>query len=207
MAVTKQKTKSGRKRASTSSAIPKTILEKVQHSLTTLPEKPKEGIPLREALEQMQDVIVEALAKGYNHEDVASLLTQEGVTINAPSLKYHLSTLKRKKKGTKTTRGRRPKMDTKSISAAVDITPSSSEVPAKKPTRTKAPTKTPSKRAAKTKLTAAESSVAVEPTPPPAPEGAEPSMKKRGARSATTSAASTKPVTSSKTSSSRSRKK
>lgn len=206
MAVTKEKPKSGRKRASTSSTIPKTILEKVQNSLTTLPEKPKEGVPLREALEQMQDVIVEALAKGYNHEDVASLLTQEGVAINAPSLKYHLSTLK-KKKGTKTTRGRRPKVDAKSNSEAVDIAPSSSEVPAKKPTRTKALDKTPSKQAAaKTKPTVAESSVAVEPAPASAAEGAEPSTKKRGARSATKSAASATPVTSSKATS-RSRKK
>jgi hypothetical protein len=214
MVATKTKAQSGsRRRASASKAIPKAALEKVQLSLSGLPEKTRQGVPLREAVEQMQDVIVEALAKGYSYEDVASLLTEQGVDINAPSLKYHLSRLKKTKRtrAAKGTTGR--KRRTKASDETVAEPLPASEAAAKKSTKTKTSTKAPSRRAAaKTKSTAAEASVAVEPTPAPASsEEKEASPKKQGARSAANTKASTKSATrskaTSKTPSSKSRKK
>jgi hypothetical protein len=216
MVATKTKAQSGsRRRASASSPISKDALEQAQLSLTGLPEKPKAGVALREAVEQMQDAIVGALAKGYSHEDVASLLTEKGVEINAPSLKYYLSRLKKTKrrKVTTGTTGRRGR-----AKASAEATESSNEsvaaeAPAKKTTRGKATGQTASRRAAaKSKSTAAEASVAVEPTSTSkSSKDAEPSTKKQSTRGATTTKAPTKSAPRSqaapKTPSSRSRKK
>jgi hypothetical protein len=66
MIMTKKKVQSGtRRRASVSGPISITLLEQAQMSLTGLPEKPKEGLRIGEAVEEMQGAIVGALAKGY----------------------------------------------------------------------------------------------------------------------------------------------
>jgi hypothetical protein len=79
------------RRASTSSAVSKTMLEQASLTLGKLPEKPKHDVSLREAIQLMQEDIRSALDKGYSHEEVASLMSEHGVEINGPSLKYYLT--------------------------------------------------------------------------------------------------------------------
>jgi hypothetical protein len=80
-----------KRRASSSSAVSKTILEQASLTLGKLPEKPKHDVSLREAIQLMQEDIRAALDKGYSHDEVASLMTEHGVEINGPSLKYYLT--------------------------------------------------------------------------------------------------------------------
>lgn len=84
-------------RSSTSLNVPKTIVEQATLTLQQLPEKPKEDWSLKEAIALLQEEILAALARGYSHEEVASLLTEKGVEINASSLKYYLTRLSREK--------------------------------------------------------------------------------------------------------------
>jgi hypothetical protein len=58
--------------------------------LETLPDKPKEELSLREAVRQLRDQIVGALAKGYSYEELAKVLTEKGIEISPSTLKNYL---------------------------------------------------------------------------------------------------------------------
>jgi hypothetical protein len=79
------------RRTSLSTLVPKTAIEKATFTLQDLPEKPKEELSLKEAVQNMREVISAALSKGYSLEEVAEMLTQQGVDITPPSLKYYLT--------------------------------------------------------------------------------------------------------------------
>lgn len=81
---------SASKRSTTSPIIPKSAIEQATTALQDLPEKPKEQWSLREAVNLMRDSINDALSKGYSYEEVAEMLTSQGVHINVQSLKYYL---------------------------------------------------------------------------------------------------------------------
>lgn len=87
-----------RKRSSGSTPISKTAIDQATSVLKDLPEKEKDTLSLRDAVELLHESILDSLSKGYNHEEVAAMLTQKGVPINAPSLKYYLTALRRKNK-------------------------------------------------------------------------------------------------------------
>lgn len=89
-----------RKRSPVSTTVPKDTLEQATSALQELPQKPKDIWSLREAIELLQDSITAALDKGYSHDEVAAMLTDRGVEINASSLKYYLSAAKRRKNAT-----------------------------------------------------------------------------------------------------------
>jgi alanyl-tRNA synthetase len=98
-----------RKRSSGSTPISKSAIDQATSVLQGLPEKEKDTLSLRDAVELLQDSIVDSLSKGYSHEEVAAMLTERGVTINAPSLKYYLTALRRKNKTSGRAKTRRPR--------------------------------------------------------------------------------------------------
>jgi hypothetical protein len=122
------------KRAPVSSSVTKSAIENASLSLTDLPEKQKEELSLREAIQHMYESISGALSKGYSLEEVADLLNDQGVAIGVPSLKYYL-TRGIKKPTTRKTRTRR-KAQVKSESAVEMSDAETAEVtPAKTPKR------------------------------------------------------------------------
>jgi hypothetical protein len=63
--------------------------------LQTLPDKPKEELSLREAVDQLRDQIRDSLARGYTYSDLATLLGERGITISASTLKNYVPSGKR----------------------------------------------------------------------------------------------------------------
>lgn len=165
MTVTKKRSKSGPTKRSSSTTVPKTIVEQATLSLIDLPEKPKDQLHLREAVEHMLDTILVALSKGYNHDDVAALLSEKGLDITPASLKYYLSRLGKKKSAAQAKPRRVVRKKATDAAEEAEATPAESTKAAKKaPTRRTAkaeiPAKAPSRRAAaKSKTSAAETSV------------------------------------------------
>jgi hypothetical protein len=67
--------------------------EAVTHAsefLQTLPEKPKEALSLREAVDQLRDQIRAALYRGYTYSDLAAMLSEKGIKISASTLKNYV---------------------------------------------------------------------------------------------------------------------
>lgn len=83
------------RRAQAQTAVSKAAIDHAHSLLEQLPEKPKENLTLREAFAQLQGGITAAVDKGYSLEEIATLLTDQGIETNAPSLKYYLSRLKK----------------------------------------------------------------------------------------------------------------
>ncbi len=106
-----------RKRLPSSVVVPKTTLGQTTQLLGQLPEKSKDTLTLREAIAQLEAPVTAALAKGYDYDELADLLTQDGIEISTTSLKYHLTALKRKQGGDQRTKrgGSRKASGTRSI--------------------------------------------------------------------------------------------
>lgn len=77
----------------------KSILEKVE---ARLPPKPKQGMTLREAIYKFKPTINKALKRGYTYEEVAAILTEEGISIKGATLKQYLAESKGKKRPNET---------------------------------------------------------------------------------------------------------
>jgi hypothetical protein len=95
--------------------------------LEELPEKPKEDLSLRQAVEQMRDSIKAALAKGYSYADIADMLTDKGIRISALTLKNYVPAGKRQASKTKT---RRPRKSANQESAEAQGSSESAELEA-----------------------------------------------------------------------------
>jgi hypothetical protein len=95
-----------RKRLSSSIAVPETTLDQTTNLLGQGPEKTKDTLTLREAIAQLEATVTVALAKGYDYDELADLLTRDGIEISTASLKYHLAALKRKQGGDRLTKRR-----------------------------------------------------------------------------------------------------
>jgi transposase len=65
--------------------------------LQDLPDKPKDKLSLREAVNQLQAHIREASAKGYSYEEIAQVLSDSGIEISASTLKNYLPSTRRVK--------------------------------------------------------------------------------------------------------------
>jgi hypothetical protein len=87
-------------RRSRAASIQKQAIDQVNASLQDLPEKPKDNLSLREAVNLLQDEIRSALAKGYTHEDLAAIFADQGIEISALTLKRYVSS--GRSQGTKT---------------------------------------------------------------------------------------------------------
>lgn len=77
----------------------KSILEKVE---ARIQPKPKQGMTLREAISKFKPTINKALKRGYTYEEVAAILTEEGISIKGATLKQYLAESKGKKRSTET---------------------------------------------------------------------------------------------------------
>lgn len=112
-----------RKRISPSGVVPKSALDQTTQLLSQLPQKNKDTLTLREAIAQLEAPVTAALAKGYDYDEVANLLTRDGIEVSSASLKYYLTALKRKQGDnhrTKRERGRRTSGQTRSITLLRD---------------------------------------------------------------------------------------
>jgi len=138
---------------SKASAVKQASIQDTNAFLQSLPEKPKEDLSLREAVEQMRDSVQAALAKGYTYQELAAMLTEKGIRISAFTLKNYVPSGRRrstKEQPAKATpkRGRKSKAETEAQvttdeeKAAKDL---KSEAPAATPSTSKDAAKTPAK--------------------------------------------------------------
>lgn len=73
----------------------KSILEKVA---ARTPVKPKQGMTLREVITKAKPMITKALKRGYTYDEIAAILTEEGISIKGATLKQYLTESKSKKR-------------------------------------------------------------------------------------------------------------
>ncbi|MDX2244387.1 MAG: hypothetical protein NW224_27245 [Leptolyngbyaceae cyanobacterium bins.302] len=78
------------------SAVKQASIKDTNAFLQSLPEKPKEDLSLREAVEQMRDSVRGALAKGYTYQELAAMLTEKGIRISAFTLKNYVPSGRRR---------------------------------------------------------------------------------------------------------------
>jgi len=107
--------------------------------LESLPEKPKEDLSLREAIDQLREPLRAALLRGYTYLELAEMLTEKGIKISAFTLKNYVPSGKRRANKEKEAaaakvgnrRGRKNQA-VESVSAELDTQPSKlAETPAK----------------------------------------------------------------------------
>ncbi len=157
-----------RRRSSTS--IPQSVVDQASTALEQLPEKPKENLSLKEAVAALKDTITAALERGYSYEEVAAMLSEQGVKISASSLKSYLSAIQRTS-AAKPVRGRGRKAKATAATtteATPEPTPAATE-------------EAPKRRGGrKPKAAAIE-----EPAPAPAPVEEAPAPRRRGRAKAT----------------------
>ncbi|MBF2029616.1 MAG: hypothetical protein IGS48_23130 [Oscillatoriales cyanobacterium C42_A2020_001] len=101
---------------SKASAVKQASIKDTNAFLQSLPEKPKEELSLREAIDQMRDSVRGALAKGYTYQELAAMLTEKGIKISAFTLKNYVPSGRRRSTKeqpvkTGTGRGRKAKAD------------------------------------------------------------------------------------------------
>jgi hypothetical protein len=98
------------RRSPNATLVTKSSIDQASEALQGLPEKTKEKLSLREAVDVLRDHITAALEKGYSYEDIAVMLAKQGVSIAPSSLKHYLARsnrqLKSKGSGTQTRRRR-----------------------------------------------------------------------------------------------------
>lgn len=80
---------------SKSAAVSRDVVESAGSFLSTLPEKPKEELSLRESMGHLRESVQAALAKGYSYQDLADLLGKQGINISATTLKNYVPSGKR----------------------------------------------------------------------------------------------------------------
>jgi hypothetical protein len=97
------------RRSPNATLVTRPAIEQASKALQNLPEKIKEKLSLREAVDVLRDQITAALDKGYSYEDIAAMLEKQGVSIAPSSLKHYLARSNRQLKneaGTQTRRRR-----------------------------------------------------------------------------------------------------
>lgn len=75
--------------------VPKSAVEQARTLLQELPDKPKENLSLREAVNRLQDQLKAALLRGYSYDDLAALLSDRGIEISPSTLKNYVPSGKR----------------------------------------------------------------------------------------------------------------
>jgi len=56
-------------------------IDEAAEALENLPEKVKEKLSLREAVDTLREQITAVLDKGYSYEDIAAMLEKQGITL------------------------------------------------------------------------------------------------------------------------------
>lgn len=168
-------------RRSRAKNVSKEAIDQARIALQELPEKARDNLSLRKAVEQLRDQIEAALSKGYSYDDVAAALTQQGIEIRATTLKQYIpsggrrSSRKRSGDTAKTGRTRRKKetADQSSPLEELSVAPTT-EAPAASESTEEA-TPAPSRKRGRT--AAAKADTAVE-TPVEATNGKRPGRAK-----------------------------
>lgn len=116
------------------SAVKQASIKDTNAFLQSLPEKPKEDLSLREAVEQMRESVRGALAKGYTYQELAAMLTEKGIKISAFTLKNYVPSGRRRSTKDQTEksmpkRGRRTKVG--GATAALEVSPAVATVSSK----------------------------------------------------------------------------
>lgn len=75
----------------------KSLLEKVE---ARIPPKPKQGMTLKEVVMKSKAMINLALKRGYTYDEIAAILTSEGISIKGATLKQYLTESKSKRSKT-----------------------------------------------------------------------------------------------------------
>ena len=146
------------KRSPNATLTSKVAIDQATAALQDLPDKPKENVSLREAVDLLQDDIIAALNKGYSYEEMTEVLAKQGISIAPSSLKHYLARSKRQSQPKSAAKTRQPR-STKKAKAEEPVVeavpaPAPVEEPAEaKPRRTRSATGT--KSAAKTKTSRA----------------------------------------------------
>lgn len=76
----------------------KSILDKVSERT---PEKPKPGMTLKEVILRSKSVIRQALKRGYTYDEIAVILSEEGIPVKGATIKQYLSEASRTRRTTK----------------------------------------------------------------------------------------------------------
>jgi hypothetical protein len=64
-------------------------MESAADYLSNLPEKPAQGYSLQEAIETLREPIETALSRRYTFDEIAQILTTEGIKLNATELSQY----------------------------------------------------------------------------------------------------------------------
>jgi hypothetical protein len=137
------------KRSPNATLTSKVAIDQATAALQDLPDKPKENVSLREAVDLLQDDIIAALNKGYSYEEMTEVLSEQGISIAPSSLKHYLARSKRQTQPKAATPKTRQPRSTKSKAKATpeepaveEDTPAPTEEAAEttKPRRTRATT-------------------------------------------------------------------
>jgi hypothetical protein len=190
-----------RTRSQAASKIAPNSIAQLTSVFDTLPEKPKETYTLREAVPLLYEPIRTALSRGYNYDEIAAILAEQGIAISAFSLKRYLSLSKGEQTQTSQSgrgkrRGRQPKAIGEETPELLEVTAEPSEPATVQPEPERAP-----KRRGRSKVAASGQPGLEEPATVPAnpqPE-AEPTSKRRGRTSKTAAKAKPAPRTTTRT--------
>lgn len=127
------------RRSPNATLVTKDAIDQASDALQDLPEKTKEKLSLREAVDVLRDHITAALDKGYSYDDIAVMLAKQGVSIAPSSLKHYLARsnrqLRAKGSGTQTRRRRTSKSADDEIPPLVEAAPKEEAEAAPKRTR------------------------------------------------------------------------
>jgi hypothetical protein len=66
----------------------KDILERIEKKL---PPKPQEGLTLKQVILKSRTMINRALKRGYSYDEVAAILTEEGIPVKGATLRQYLT--------------------------------------------------------------------------------------------------------------------
>ena len=96
----------------------KSLLEKVE---ARLPPKPKQGMTLKEVITKSRAMINLALKRGYTYDEIAAILTEEGISIKGATLKQYLTESKSKR--SKTAPQSKPSLESTTTTAELQSKP------------------------------------------------------------------------------------
>lgn len=135
------------KRSPNATLTSKIAIDQATAALQDLPDKPKENVSLREAVDLLQDDIIAALNKGYSYEEMTEVLSKQGISIAPSSLKHYLARSKRQAQPKATaTKTRQPRSTAAKAAKAQDESEDSVEEPASTPAPTEAAESSQAKR-------------------------------------------------------------
>jgi hypothetical protein len=108
------------RRSPNATLVTKPAIDEAAEALENLPEKTKEKLSLREAVDVLRDQITAALDKGYSYEDIAAMLEKQDISIAPSSLKHYLARSNRQLKQETGTQTRRKRTATKPAEAETE---------------------------------------------------------------------------------------